>query len=72
MSNIIKFNGLTKADIEPDIILEGAYNNLKVCFVLGVDRNDELYFAGSTSDCAKAVFIAQKFIKLMLEDENEK
>lgn len=50
MAEVINFTGITRLDLPPDRILEGAKGKLKGVLVLGYDENDEFYAASSYAD----------------------
>jgi len=60
MGNIIDFDGVTKLDIDPDKILEGAKGNLDCVVTIGWDKDDCLYIASSTSKIADILFLLEK------------
>ena len=67
MGDVVQFNGDTRLDIEPDLVLEGARGNLQEVLVIGYE-NDELYVAFSSGDIGKNLLLMELAKKLLLED----
>jgi len=60
--NVIVFNGLTCLDIPCDRILrESLGYDFETVLVIGLEKDDnELYFAGSTGDRARTLYLLEK------------
>lgn len=56
-NNITHFTGLTRLDIEPDKILEGAKGKLECVLIIGNNG----YYASSTADKAKINLMLDQF-----------
>lgn len=68
MSNVIKFTGATTNDIEPDVILESAKNEmLSECLVIGFQPDGQLYFAGSTGDVGQILTMIELAKKQLMD-----
>ena len=68
---VIDFPGYTTLDSEPDMVLEKAKGQLNTALVLGWTDDDEIYFAGSTSNSADIVYLlefAKQFFWELQED----
>ena len=60
MTNIVDFDGLTKMDIDPNKVLEGAKDNLDCVVTIGWDKDDCLYIASSTSRIAGILLLLER------------
>lgn len=70
MSNIENFTGDTKADIEPNKVLDAAKKaKLQTVMVLGFTDDESLYFASSTGDIATALLLLEYSKKELLDFE---
>lgn len=67
MGKVIKFNGLTCLDIEPDLVLEGARGKLENVLVIGYE-GDELYVAFSSGEIGKNLLLMELAKKLLLDN----
>lgn len=72
MRNVITFNGITRLDIDPDVVLDAAQGKLSGVVLLGYDKNGEEYFATSYADGGDALWLLERLKKQLLEmgDEN--
>lgn len=68
MAKILKFNGETRLDIDPDDILDAAKGNLKSALLIGYDVNGALYIASSSGDKAESLWLMECCRKIMMED----
>lgn len=60
MSEVIKFTGITYHDLPVDQVIENANNaELSGCLVIGWDKSDELYFAGSVADAERIIWLLE-------------
>lgn len=56
-SQVIRFRGITKLDIDPQVVLEGASKaGMKVAIVIGYDADGAEYFASSAADGADVLW----------------
>lgn len=53
MSNVIDLPVTTTLDIPPDKVLEGAKGKVDEVFVIGWDKDDNLWLSSSSSDMRK-------------------
>jgi len=67
MGDIVDFDGLTKIDIDPDKVLEGALGKLDLGMVIGYDKEDILYVASSTSQIGDLILILERDKQFLLE-----
>ena len=66
--NIIDFNGITTQDIDSDKVISSALGKLDFVFIIGYDKNGELYLASSSSDLTKNLWVLEKAKKDILDD----
>ena len=64
-NNIIRFTGLTKLDLTPDVILSDAADKLESVIVIGTTKTGDQYFSSSSSD-AKDIMWHIETAKYML------
>ena len=50
MGTVIRFTGITKHDLQPNVVLDGAPRDLKSVFIMGFDKDGDVYFASSNAD----------------------
>lgn len=67
--NVIKFPGLTKGHVLIKDALSSAEENCKELLILGVDHNDDFYFACTSGDPHLAVYLSQLFTHKMLNGD---
>lgn len=59
-SKVIPFNGITRLDLPPDRVLEGAMGELDSVVILGYDKEGEEYFASSIADGSDVVWLMRR------------
>ena len=60
MGEVVILGGVTTLDIPAERVLNGGLEaDLKDAVLIGRDQNGELYFAGTTSDAAKIVWLME-------------
>lgn len=67
IDNVVIWNGITKHDLPPDRILEGARGKLKSVVVLGWDEEGCVYFASSMADGGDVMWLMEWAKRAMLE-----
>jgi len=67
MADILDFTGITKADLDPDMILESAKGQVLDVVVLGYDQNGEEYFASAKADPREILWLLKRYEKYLLE-----
>lgn len=67
MSNVIEFTGETKADIDPDIILEEAKGKLDKVIMLGVDKDNVDFYASSSCSIPELLFHVERFKTYLID-----
>ena len=69
MSNVIPFGGVTKLDIDPELVLSAAAEKLEGVVLLGYDKDGEEYFASSYADGGVVLWLMERLKKRLLEVE---
>jgi len=69
--NVIKFSGVTYADIPPDDVLNGAMGRLSGVVVLGHHIDGDEYFASSYADSAQTLWLLERLKQRLLETGDE-
>lgn len=67
-NNVVRFTGLTRADIEPDTILQNAVEQLKEVLVIGTDKEGNQYFATSSSDAKNILWLIETAKFMLMEN----
>lgn len=67
-ANVIPFNGITKADISVEKVMDGAKHLAKV-IVIGLTEDGEEWFASSFGDNAEMNWLADRFKRYLLNVE---
>ena len=65
MSNVILFNGITKLDLDPDMVLENSKGKLEGVILIGYDKDGEEYFASTYADGGEVLWLIER-MKLRL------
>lgn len=66
--NIVYLNIPTTLDISPERILEAAKDKLQNVVIIGLDNENELYFASSEADVRSVLFKLEKAKKFLLDN----
>jgi hypothetical protein len=67
-NNVIFMDVITEEDIPVDRVLEQAIGELDTVVICGREKNTgELYFASNTASGPKALWLVEKFKKMLLE-----
>jgi hypothetical protein len=72
MSNVILFNGITKLDLEPDMVLENTKGKLKGVILIGYDKEGEEYFASTYADGGDVLWLLERMKLSLLNVEANK
>ena len=70
MSNVILFNGITKLDLDPDMVLENTKGKLKGVILIGYDKGGEEYFASTYADGGDVLWLLERMKLRLLSGEN--
>jgi len=71
MSNVIPFNGITKLDLDPDMILENTNGKLEGVIIIGYDHMGIEYFASSYADGGDVLWLLERMKLRLLTVEVE-
>jgi hypothetical protein len=67
MSNVIQFRGITKLDLDPDVVLENNKGKLEGLVIIGYDKEGEEYFASTYADGGAVLWLIERCKKMLLE-----
>lgn len=65
MTNIIPFRGITRLDLDPDIVLENSKGTLEGFVIAGYDKDGAEYFASTYADGGYVLWLLER-MKLRL------
>lgn len=65
MTNIIQFRGITKLDLDPDIVLENLKGKLDRFVLIGYDKEGEYFFSSTMGDGGDVLWLTEK-LKMQL------
>ena len=65
MSNVIPFRGITKLDLDPDMVLENTKGTLEGLVICGYDKDGNEYFASTYADGGDVLWLLER-MKLRL------
>lgn len=71
MDNVIPIGGVTKLDIDPDMMLENTKGSLAGVIVIGWTHDEGEYFASSIADGGDVLWLIERFKKALLEVDSE-
>jgi hypothetical protein len=71
MGKVIPFTGVTKYDLDPDMVLENSKGKLEGFVIIGYDKDGEEYFASTYADGGKVLWLAERMKKKLLEQVDE-
>ena len=66
-AKILFFDGLTKLDLPPDRMLEGAKGKLSKVVIMGFTEDGDEYFASSQADGGDVMWLMERCKKRLLE-----
>lgn len=55
-AKVIRFPGVTRLDLNPDLILQEAVGKLEGCVIVGFDKNGMDFFASSYADVGGVLY----------------
>ena len=64
---VIPFTGITKLDLDPDIILENNKGKLEGLVIIGYDKDGGEYFASTYADGGTVLWLLERCKKMLLE-----
>jgi hypothetical protein len=60
MSKVIPFSGVTKLDLDPDIVLENCKGELEGVVLLGWDKHGEMFFSSTYADGGTVLWLLEQ------------
>lgn len=66
MSNVIPFTGITRLDLDPDVILEAAKGELEGVVILGFKDDGVFYAASSYADGGTVLWLLESCRKQLM------
>ncbi len=66
-AEVIRFNGVTRLDTDPELVLESAVGQLESVVILGYTKDGEEYFSSSLADGADVLWLLERLKKQLLE-----
>ena len=60
MSNVIPFGGITRLNLDPDIILENTKGQLQGFVICGYDNDGKEYFASTYADGGDVLLLLER------------
>ena len=60
MTNVIQFNGITRLNLDPDIVLENSKGKLTGFVIAGYDTDGNEYFASTYADGGDALWLLER------------
>ena len=67
MTNVIQFNGITRLDLDPDMVLENSKGTLAGLVILGYGKDGSEYFASTYADGSEVLWLLERCKKMLLE-----
>lgn len=67
MSNVIRFPGVTRLDLDPDTILEECKGDLQGFIIAGYEKDGSEFFSSTYADGGDALWLVERFKKALLE-----
>ena len=67
MGKVIPLGGVTRLDLPPDKILEGAKGQLEGVVIMGYDKDGSQYFASSYADGGEVLWLLESCKKTLME-----
>lgn len=67
MAEIIQFSGITKLNLDPDIVLENNKGKLEGLIILGYGKDGSEYFASTYADGGEVLWLLERCKKMLLE-----
>jgi hypothetical protein len=66
MGKVIQFTGVTKHDLDPDIVLENLKGKLEGFVLIGYTPDGEEYFSSTYADGGTALWLMERCKKALL------
>lgn len=71
MAKVIPFNGITKLDLDPDVVLENNKGKLEGLVIIGYGVDGSEYFASTYADGGTVLWLLERCKKTLLEIGDE-
>jgi hypothetical protein len=71
-AKIIPFNGITRLDLNPDMVLENTKGKLEGVIIIGYDKDGQEYFASSYADGGDVLWLLERMKMRLLNIEEER
>lgn len=68
MSKVIPFTGITKLDLDPDVILENLKGKLEGFVITGFTADGEEYFSSTYADGGTALWLLERCKRALLNN----
>ncbi len=69
MGEIIRFRGITKLDLDPDLILDELKGKIENFVVLGYDKEGNFFFSSTIADGGDILWLIEILKKRMVVDD---
>lgn len=69
MSNVIQFRGITRLNLDPDIVLENTKGKLEGIVICGYDMEGNEYFASTYADGGDVLWLLERMKLNLLNQE---
>ena len=71
MGDVVQFKGITKLDIDPNLVVNEIKNErLDSVIVLGYDKDGNEYFASSLADGGDVLWLLERMKIMLLSDQD--
>lgn len=70
MGKVIPFGGITKLDLDPDIILENNKGQYEGFVIIGWDKEGNERFVGTYADGGTVLWLLERCKKLLIADKD--
>lgn len=71
MGEVVNLNNITKLDLDPDRVLNGALGKLESVVIAGFDKDGDEYFASSVADGGTALWLLERMKMKLLRVPDE-
>lgn len=68
MGKVIPFTGITKLDLDPDVVLERSMGQLEGFVILAYDKDGQEYFASTYADGGVVLWLLERCKTQLLGD----
>lgn len=71
MGEVVNLDNITKLDLDPDRVLNGALAKLESVVIVGFDKDGDEYFASSVADGGTALWLLERMKMKLLQVPDE-